>query len=161
MRIQVKTYAQIKAEIARLEKQAENTRKAEIAGVVGRIKEAIAAYGLTAADLGFGKGSAADKSAKKASNGRDVTSVGVAKYRDPTSGKTWTGRGKPPNWILGVKNRDDFLISAEQPAAAAEKATRKTKAASAKRRPGRKQRASKRKTAVTPASVQIESAAAQ
>lgn len=31
------------------------------------------------------------------------------KYRDPSSGKTWTGRGKPPVWIAG-KNRDQFLI---------------------------------------------------
>ncbi|WP_373785874.1 H-NS family nucleoid-associated regulatory protein, partial [Delftia acidovorans] len=27
--------------------------------------------------------------------------IGVAKYRDPASGATWTGRGKPPRWIEG------------------------------------------------------------
>ncbi|MCV9917067.1 H-NS histone family protein, partial [Burkholderia pseudomallei] len=27
----------------------------------------------------------------------------------PKSGATWSGRGKPPNWIVG-KNRDRFLI---------------------------------------------------
>ena len=32
-----------------------------------------------------------------------------AKYQDPESGKTWTGRGKPPNWILG-KDRTLFEI---------------------------------------------------
>ena len=51
----MKTYADIKAEIAKLEKRAEDARKAEIAGVVGRIKEAISAYGLTAGDLGLGR----------------------------------------------------------------------------------------------------------
>ena len=32
-------------------------------------------------------------------------------YRDPKSGKTWTGRGKPPNWIAKAKDRSAFLIS--------------------------------------------------
>jgi len=40
-------------------------------------------------------------------------SVGVAKYRDPKSGKTWTGRGKPPAWIAGAKNRDAYLIEGQ------------------------------------------------
>lgn len=31
------------------------------------------------------------------------------KYRNPETGATWTGRGKPPLWIAG-KNRDSFLI---------------------------------------------------
>lgn len=32
-----------------------------------------------------------------------------AKYRDPASGATWTGRGIAPAWIRN-KNRDAFLI---------------------------------------------------
>jgi DNA-binding protein H-NS len=35
--------------------------------------------------------------------------AGTAKYRDPVTGKTWTGRGKPPNWIIG-KDRSQFAI---------------------------------------------------
>jgi DNA-binding protein H-NS len=31
-----------------------------------------------------------------------------AKYRDPASGATWSGRGRVPHWIAG-KNRDEFL----------------------------------------------------
>lgn len=27
--------------------------------------------------------------------------IGVPKYRDPATGATWTGRGKPPRWIEG------------------------------------------------------------
>lgn len=37
-------------------------------------------------------------------------SVGAPKYRDPATGATWTGRGKPPNWING-KDRAPFLIT--------------------------------------------------
>lgn len=157
----MKTYSQIKAEIARLERQAESARKAEIAGVVGRIKEAIAAYGLTAGDLGFGRGGAGAKAVRSASKSpKRTTTVGVAKYRDPESGKTWTGRGKPPNWIVGAKNRDEFLIS--QPMSASGKKAKK--AAAEKRRPGPKRRTSARKGVTAPAqsaSVQIESAASQ
>jgi len=29
--------------------------------------------------------------------------------RDPDSGSTWSGRGKPPKWIAG-QERDNFLI---------------------------------------------------
>lgn len=35
----------------------------------------------------------------------------AAKYHDPASGATWTGRGQPPGWIA-VKGRDAFLIKA-------------------------------------------------
>ncbi|MFP3741092.1 H-NS family nucleoid-associated regulatory protein, partial [Burkholderia sp. SIMBA_019] len=34
-----------------------------------------------------------------------------AKYQDPKTGNTWSGRGKPPKWIVG-KNRERFLIGA-------------------------------------------------
>jgi DNA-binding protein H-NS len=33
----------------------------------------------------------------------------TAKYRDPATGATWSGRGRAPHWIAG-KDRDDFLI---------------------------------------------------
>ena len=32
-----------------------------------------------------------------------------AKYRNPATGETWTGRGKAPLWIVG-KEREAFLI---------------------------------------------------
>ena len=107
----MKTYSDIKAEIAKLERQAEAARKAEVVGVVAKIKTAIVAYGLTAADLGFGRGAAKPARASEAkSSKKAATTVGTPKYRDPKSGKTWTGRGKPPTWIAGAKNRDAYLI---------------------------------------------------
>ena len=33
----------------------------------------------------------------------------AAKYRDPNTGATWSGRGKPPQWIAG-KDRTPFAI---------------------------------------------------
>jgi DNA-binding protein H-NS len=40
---------------------------------------------------------------------RMVPPVANAKYRDPATAATWSGRGRVPNWIAG-KNRDEFLI---------------------------------------------------
>ena len=111
----MKTYSDIKAEIAKLEKQAEALRKSEVAGVVAKIKAAIAAYSLTAADLGV-SGRLVAKAArpsKAKSAKKTATTTGVAKYRDPKTGKTWTGRGKPPTWIAGVKSRDSYLIDGQ------------------------------------------------
>ena len=114
----MRTYSAIKAEIAKLEKQADAVRKTEVAGVITKIKEAIAAYGLTAADLGFGRGAAKALRASKATPGNKTSektsaTIGVAKYRDPKTGKTWTGRGKPPAWIAGVKDREPYLIDGQ------------------------------------------------
>jgi DNA-binding protein H-NS len=165
----MKSYAAIKAEIAKLEKQAENLRKAEIAGVVARIKEAIAAYGLSAQDLGFGAGAGrgARGSAARAASGARTT-VGIAKFRDPETGKTWTGRGKPPTWIAGVKDRTPFLIDASS-ATGGEGPRRGGKGArkgrmAAKAGYGTKRGGGRRKSASAPEktpAVQIESGSAE
>ena len=45
-------------------------------------------------------------------------SLPVPKYRDPDSGATWTGRGKPPvwmkAWIENGGNKEDLRIGATQ-----------------------------------------------
>ncbi|WP_213299669.1 H-NS histone family protein [Paraburkholderia sacchari] len=33
----------------------------------------------------------------------------LVKYRDPATGNTWNGHGRPPNWIRG-RNRDQFSV---------------------------------------------------
>jgi hypothetical protein len=37
--------------------------------------------------------------------------IGVVKYRDPKTGAEWTGHGRAPAWIKGVKDRTKFLIA--------------------------------------------------
>ena len=121
----MKAYKQIRADIARLEREAEAARRAESAGVVAKIRKLVAEYGLTAADIGLdsvrqessassgsppvkaaSKKAARKTAAKKASR----SGAGVAKYRDPKSGKTWTGFGRAPQWLASAKKRDAFLI---------------------------------------------------
>ena len=104
------TYADVKKQIAQLEKKAADLRKAEVAKVVANIREQMAKYELTIADIAPAKSSA---KAKTAARGSKVKVVKPAKYMDPKTGKTWTGHGKAPAWIAEATKkgrRDDFLI---------------------------------------------------
>ncbi|MFL9986235.1 H-NS histone family protein [Paraburkholderia sediminicola] len=96
-------YADLKAQIAKLQTQADEARRTEVDNVVADIRQKIAEYGLTAQDLGFAVAAKRGRPPKKAPL--------PAKYQDPKSGNTWSGRGKPPKWIVG-KNRERFLIGA-------------------------------------------------
>lgn len=102
-RTEMSQYADLKAQIAKLQAQAEEARRTEIDNVIADIRQKIAEYGLTAQDLGFAVAAKRGRPPKKAPL--------PAKYQDPKSGNTWSGRGKPPKWIVG-KNRERFLIGA-------------------------------------------------
>lgn len=97
------TYAALQQQIADLQKQAEIQRVAEVAGVVGRIREAISVYGLTQDDL---FGAAPSRKVKRSEATTAAVAApkkpSVAKYRDPASGKTWTGVGKRPGWFVAA-----------------------------------------------------------
>jgi len=100
------TSTKLLQQVAALQRQAEELKRKEIPGVVARIKEAIAFYGLTAADLGLGAGGGGGRSvkapkspkvlpAKKSAAGKRPS---VIKYRD-SEGHTWSGRGPRPQWF--------------------------------------------------------------
>lgn len=103
-----KTLSQLTREIEALSAKADALRAREVTGVIGRIKLAIDAYGLTAQDLGFGSGAsggtAISKSKAKAKVGRSSKSNTVAKssrdakYQDG-AGNSWGGRGPRPAWL--------------------------------------------------------------
>ena len=102
-----KTIAQLNAQIAKLQKEADALKAKEVAGVVERIKVAIAHYGLSSTDLGFtGRAPKAANTAGKvvATKTRKKAgkkSAGVIRYRDD-DGNTWTGHGKRPKWFLAA-----------------------------------------------------------
>jgi DNA-binding protein H-NS len=130
------TYRNVKAQIAKLEKQAADLYKKEVAGIAAKVRALIVEYGLTAEHLGF-TGKATKAIAKTRKTKVAAKPAGVPKYRDPVSGKTWTGKGKAPGWIHeGLKqgkSKDDFLIGKKSPAIAAsvKKAAKATKTAKA------------------------------
>ncbi|CAJ7238417.1 histone family protein nucleoid-structuring protein H-NS [Burkholderia pseudomallei] len=64
-----------------------------------------------------------------------------AKYRDPKTGTTWSGRGRAPAWIANAKDRSRFSIAADEKVEATVKTTLrkvKGKASSTAVSPGRK-----------------------
>ncbi len=96
------SYKDLLAQREKLEKQIEEAKASEYAEVLNDVKQKISDYGFSLAELGLSRA----KAAKAGGRAR----VGVAaKYRDPESGATWSGRGKPPRWIAG-KNREQFAI---------------------------------------------------
>ncbi|GAO22500.1 histone family protein nucleoid-structuring protein H-NS [Alicycliphilus sp. B1] len=84
--------------------QAVRSEAREIA--IAQIHELMTTYGLTREDVM--PGSAEASRTRKAGPRKKAP----AKYYDPNSGKTWTGRGKAPRWIAG-QDYANFLIPAE------------------------------------------------
>ncbi|MFX6254375.1 H-NS histone family protein, partial [Acinetobacter baumannii] len=74
------------------DRQLQDARKAERAGVIAHIKQMLAVNGLTVADLGL-KAAAATRSSAAA--GSKV----APKYHNAETGETWSGRGLQPKWI--------------------------------------------------------------
>ena len=97
-----KTYLQVLKQIDSLKAEAERLRRQEVEGVITRIREAVAHYGLTAADLGLGSGRDKAPARPAGKPGRPKKKAVVRKvapkYRDE-QGNTWAGRGKRPVWL--------------------------------------------------------------
>ena len=116
------TLAALNAQIAALQAQADALRKKEVAEVVAKIKDAIAHYGLTAADLGLASVARKHAKAAAASGGKPVSkrrkkggpkpSARAVKFTDDR-GNTWGGMGKRPVWFKAAlaagKTPEDLL----------------------------------------------------
>lgn len=101
------SYKQLTAQLEKLHKEVAAARAKEIAEAIAEIKQKVAEYDLTAEELGFSSSGASPRKSGAASG----PASSVAKYRNPKTGETWSGRGRSPNWLLG-KNRERFLIDA-------------------------------------------------
>lgn len=98
------TYKELLKQREDLEAQIREARKSETSDAVAKVRALIADYGLTAQDVfPAGRGRSTGGSSAKGSKV-------AAKYRDPATGATWTGRGKAPRWIQG-QDRSAFMIS--------------------------------------------------
>ena len=94
------TYRQLKQQIAALEKKATQVMKEEARKVIESIKQQIAEFGLSAADLGL---EIARRAGAKAAKEKKL--VLTPKYREPSTGKTWNGHGKRPGWIVAAQKK--------------------------------------------------------
>jgi DNA-binding protein H-NS len=95
-------YEELQAKIADLQAQAARVKEEEKEQAIGMARTMISAYGITAKDLGLDK-------APKVKTGPKPGNKVAAKYRDPQSGATWSGRGKTPRWING-SDRSQYAI---------------------------------------------------
>ena len=94
-----RTLAQIQQQIDKLQQEAEKLRAKEVAGVIERIKVAIAFYSLAQSDLFLTRGRPSGRP-KKAAPHKANKAPSKAKYKDKETGKTWTGHGKRPGWFV-------------------------------------------------------------
>jgi DNA-binding protein H-NS len=83
--------SELLAQKAALEKQIADTQREERADAVSQVRALMAQYGLSVADFGS-KAAASPK-------GTGSTSKVAAKYRNPVTGQTWSGRGLKPTWL--------------------------------------------------------------
>lgn len=93
------------AQRAALEKQIVEVQRAERSEAISKVKSMMSEYGLTLADIGT-KGAAAPKV-------RTATKV-AAKFRNPATGDTWSGRGLKPKWLSAAlasgRSLTDFAL---------------------------------------------------
>lgn len=97
------TYKELKAQAEALMQQAEAARRAEIAAVVAEIQARMKEYGITLAEL---------KDGAKKTKARGVV---AAKYRNPTTGESWSGSdvarrsGWRMSWPRGAQGMSFWL----------------------------------------------------
>ncbi|RGE41577.1 H-NS histone family protein [Comamonas testosteroni] len=89
------SYQELMARKNELDKRIEAARDTEAKEALATIKQLIDTFGFTVQQVFPWK----PEEKKKAE----------AKYYDPESGASWSGRGKPPKWIEG-KNRSEYEI---------------------------------------------------
>lgn len=73
-----------------LEHEIERTRQKERSDAIQKVRALMDEYGLTAADL-------TSRKSVKAGGGKGKKVA--AKYRNPATGETWSGRGLQPKWL--------------------------------------------------------------
>ncbi|MGF6978087.1 DNA-binding protein H-NS [Paraburkholderia sp. JPY465] len=91
------TYRHLSAELQKLERRIESARQDERQNVLQEIREKMTEWDITSNEL------------RRYRRGTYRMKPVVAKYRDPATGREWSGRGHEPAWIAG-KDRSLFLI---------------------------------------------------
>jgi DNA-binding protein H-NS len=123
------TLDQLQSKIQKLQHQAEALIAKNASKVIGEIRTLMERHGLTTADIDAHGANGAKRVPKAASKAaaKPVKATTVAegtvakgqrkgpqpaKYRNPKTGETWSGRGPAPAWLASVKDRSKFLIAA-------------------------------------------------
>ncbi len=93
------------AQKAALEKQIAEAQREERGAAINKVKALMAEHGLSLADLG---------TRSAAASPRKAMGKVAAKYRNPATGDTWSGRGLKPNWLRAAleagRKIEDFAV---------------------------------------------------
>lgn len=96
------------AELAALDKDYEALRSEERAGVLAKVREMMAEWNFTPNEL-LGRTPAQRRAGKGIPTGKVA-----AKYKDPKTGATWSGRGRKAAWLeaalKGGAKLEDFAV---------------------------------------------------
>jgi DNA-binding protein H-NS len=93
------TYAELKQQIAELERAAAAARKNETAHAIAQVQQLMSDYGLSIADI----------DSKGRSKTLKATATVPPKFKNPETNETWTGRGRAPRWLDG-KDKEAYRI---------------------------------------------------
>jgi DNA-binding protein H-NS len=98
------TYEELIAQRDELDRQIEAARHAEQAAAIETVKKLVKQFRFTAEECGF----KLQKLAVKQKQGVPI------KFRGPT-GETWSGRGRPPGWLVALEgqgsSRAEFKVN--------------------------------------------------
>ena len=97
------------AQRAELDRKISEAQRAAKSDAIAKVKALMTENGLTMADLQFGKSEGGGRRTSAAA-GRKV----APKYRNESTGETWTGRGLKPKWLQAAlaqgKSLQDFAV---------------------------------------------------
>ena len=100
------TLKELLAQREAIEQQIEQTKKQERGDAINKVRALMAEYGLTVADIG-------GRPAAKARSAGGTGKV-AAKYRNASTGDSWSGRGLQPRWLKAAlasgKKLSDFAV---------------------------------------------------
>jgi DNA-binding protein H-NS len=86
--------SELLAQKAALEQQIADVQREQHSEAVAKVKALMAEYGLTLADIG--------SSGKAAGAPKKTTGKVAAKFHNPATGDTWSGRGLKPKWLTAA-----------------------------------------------------------
>jgi len=98
-----------------VETQAELTRRKNIDAATVEIRSILKKYKVNFQDIDLSTatktgGKRSIKKRAKATKSRDQRSTVEAKYKDPNSAATWTGRGRTPVWVQDICQNEGIDI---------------------------------------------------
>lgn len=98
--------SELMAQKADLEQQIAERQRSERSEAVAKVRALMAEYGLSLADIG--------SQSRAAAGPKKAASKVAAKYHNPATGDSWSGRGLKPKWLnaqlAAGKSLTDFTV---------------------------------------------------